>query len=226
MQLEGLGLTYATAFGCSIEYLFQPLPQTLEQVVPEMRKIKEPNTFTIGIQIRMGDDVLLDANRYVNISQPQVAQYFSCAQQIQDTLPRALQRHRVQWLLVTDSASLREAAVEMFGQKLLTKLDVSLGHSFIQSKHEKAPGQSFLDVDEEAFQTAAAEQFLLGMADAHVISWDSSFGRTAAFRAMNPEGWLFDLSLKNPFTSCKLGIDHTRFEVTSRHYAGIRHMYT
>lgn len=221
LQLERLGLTYATAFGCSIEYLFRPLPQTVEQVVSEMRQMREPNTFTIGIQIRMGDRVLFDAKRNVNITLPEVAQYFTCAQQIQDTLPRALRQHRVMWLLVTDSASLREAAAVKFGQRILTKLDVSLGHSFIRSSDEEAPGQQFSQSEKETFRIAAAEQYLLGMADAHVISWDSSFGRTAAFRAMNSEGWLFDLSLKNPFTSCKLGVDHTPLEVTSRHYAGI-----
>ena len=224
LQLEGLGLTYATAFGCSIEFLFRLLPQTLEQVVPEMRKVKEPNTFTIGIQIRMGDHVLSGSDRAVNVSQPEIAQYFSCAQQIQDSLPRALRHHRVLWLLVTDSAALRETAAVEFGHKLLTKLDANLGHSFLQSSDEKEPGQEFSERDMEAFRTAAAEQYLLGMVDAHVITWDSSFGRTAAFRALNPEGWLFELSLKRSSASCRLGIDHTPLEVTSRHYAGIKHL--
>ena len=224
LQLEELGLTYATAFGCIIEFLFRPLPQTLERILPEMRRVREPNTFTIGIQIRMGDHVLSGVDTTVNVSQPEIAQYFSCAQQIQDSLPRVLRHHRVVWLLVTDSASLRKAAAVKFGQKLLTKLDVNLGHSFIQSSDEKKPGQEYLTRDVEAFRTAAAEQYLLGMADTHVISWDSSFGRTAAFRAMNPEGWLFELSLRQPPASCRLGIDHTSLEVASRHYAGVRHL--
>ena len=222
LQLEKFGLTYATAFGCSMEFLFRPLPQVLELIVPEMRRIREPDTFTIGIQIRMGDRVFSGQDTSVSISQPEIAQYFSCAQQIQDSLPRALRRQRVAWLLVTDSASLREAAAREFGQKLLTKLDVNLGHSFIQTSDDKEPGQSFSERDMEAFRIAAAEQYLLGMADVHVITWDSSFGRTAAFRALNPEGWLFELSLKRSSASCRLGVDHTPLEVTSQHYAGIR----
>ena len=224
VQLERLGLTYATAFGCSIEFLFRLLPQTLEQVVPEIRRIREPNTFTIGIQIRMGDHVLSGSDKDVNMSQPEIAQYFSCAQQIQDSLPRALRRHRVLWLLVTDSAALRYAAAVEYGQKLLTKLDANLGHSFLQSSDAKEAGQQFSDRDVEAFRTAAAEHYLLGMADAHVITWDSSYGRTAAFRALNPEGWLFELSLKRSLASCRLGVDHTPLDVTSQHYAGIRHL--
>ena len=207
-----------------MDFLFRPLPQVLELIIPEMRRLREPDTFTIGIQIRMGDHVLTGGDGTVSVSQPEVAQYFSCAQQIQDSMPRALRRQRVVWLLVTDSASLREAAVREFGQKLLTKLDVILGHSFIQSSDDdKEPGQEFSQKDMGAFRTAAAEQYLLGMADVHVITWDSSFGRTAAFRALNPEGWLFELSLKRSSASCRLGIDHTPLEVTSQHYAGIKH---
>ena len=111
-------------------------------MVPEIRRIREANTFTIGIQ--MGNHVLSGSDRAVNVSQPEIAQYFSCAQQIQDSLPRALQRHRVVWLLVTDSAALRQAAATEFGQRLLTKLDANLGHSFLQSSHEKEPGQIVL----------------------------------------------------------------------------------
>ena len=222
LQLEKLGLTYATAFGCITEYLFRPLPETLRRIAPEMRKLREPNTFTIGIQIRMGDHVLSGVDVPVKFSQPALAQYFVCAQLIQASLPQVLWRHRVIWSLITDSARLREAAVLQFGDKLLTMLDIELGHSFIQSSEPKQPGQAFSGRDMEAFRTAAAENYLLGMADAHVISRESSFGRTAAFRAMHGEGWIFELY--QPPASCRLGIDHTPLEVTSRHYAGIRHL--
>ena len=221
VQLDKMGLTYATAFGCSMKFLFGPRPDMLENILPELRRIKEPNTLTIGIQIRMGDQVFSGGDTLVNVSKPEIAQFFSCAQQIEDSLPQALWHHRVLWLLVSDSASLREAAVLEYGHKLITKLDVRLGHSFIQSADEKEPGQVFSKRDKKAFRLAAAEQYLLGMADAHIISWDSSYGRIAAFMAMNAEGWLFELSFKHPQSSCRLGIDHAALEVTSRHYAGI-----
>ena len=44
----------------------------------------------------------------------------------------------------------------------------------------------------------------------------AAFGRTAAFRALNLEGWLFELSLKRSSASCRLGVDHTPLEITSQ----------
>ena len=224
MQLEKLGLTYATAFGCSIEFLFRPLPQMLELIVPEMRRMREPAAFTIGIQIRVGDQLLLTGDDHVDVAQPEIAQFFSCAQQIESSLPRALRHHKVTWLLVSDSASLRKAAAVKFGQKLMTMLDVIPGHSFFHSSDEKSPGQDFSDRDKEAFSFAAAEQYLLSMADAHVITTDSGFGRVAAFMAMTMEGLFFELSLKQTQASCRVGIDHTPLELTAGRHAGIRHM--
>ena len=171
LQLEGLGLTYATAFGCVLEYLFKPRPDVLGIIASETRRIRDPNTFTIGIQIRMGDHVLSGGDSLVNVSSPEIAQFFTCAQQIQDSLPRVLRRHRVVWLLVSDSASLREAAAIEFGPKVLTKLEVNPGHSFIRSANDSEAGQDFSERDKEAFKIAAAEQYLLSMADAHIISW-------------------------------------------------------
>ena len=224
VQLKELGLTYITAFGCSMNFLFQPLSPVSQRIDLEMRRMREPNTFTIGIQIRMGDHVLSGGDSPIDLSQPKLAQFFSCAQQIEESLPRLLKNHKVIWLLVSDSTKVREAAIAEYGEKVMTKLDLKLGHSFLRSDDEKEPGQRFSNSNREAFLAAAAEHYLLGMADAHVISWDSSFGRTAAFRAMNPEGWLFELSSKHPLAECRLGMHHTPFQESSRHYAGVKHL--
>ena len=217
LQLEGLGIMYATAFGCAMKFLFEPLPHIVQHVAAELRDLDRPDTYTIGIQIRMGDRALFGDDRDGEILRPEVAKFFSCAEQIEASLPHQLKKETVLWLLASDSAKLRAEAMKMYGKKLLTRLNARLGHSFGKSTFSK----EFADADIEAFQNAVAEHYLLSFADVHIVSADSSYGRTAAFQALNPDGFLFTLALDGKPSKCKIGSDHTNLAEAGNHHAGI-----
>ena len=216
VQLESLGLTRTNAFGCAMEYLFRPKQHILESIAAEAKIVQDPRTFTIAIQIRLGDHVFYGPKSLSDpdIHHPDIAKFFACAEQLERTLPSVLQKHQVIWLLASDSVMLRQAAVHKYGQKLVTRLE-HVGHS--AKTHSQGAKFSFKDL--ESLKSAVAENWLLGQADAHIISAESSFGRTAAFRARNPEGWLFTLS-KGETALCGAG-SHSTFGDAGQHYAGI-----
>ena len=51
-QLYNLGLRPETAFGCALNYLFQPLPDMHKMFEHELAVLQNPAVFTIGLQIR------------------------------------------------------------------------------------------------------------------------------------------------------------------------------
>ena len=205
-----------------MKFLFRPLPEILGMITKDIQRLRDPATFSIGIQIRLGDEVFSGTSTDMDLSRPEIAQYFLCAEQIEESLPRVLKEHRILWLLISDSIRLREAAYAMYGHKVLTRLDMRVGHSSVKdSKHVDTAGKIISDEHVEAFRVAIAENILLSMANVHVITRESGFGRTAAFTSLNPDGWLFDLSNKASSPRCRLGIDHTPLNESSSYHAGI-----
>lgn len=217
LQLEGLGLSHATAFGCASQLLFKLLPHIRHLIAAELKDLDRQDTFTIGIQIRTGDHALYGDDQGGQILRPEIAKVFSCAEQIESSLPHQLRKERILWLLASDSAKLRAEAMQMYGDKILTRLNSRLGHSFGKS----TMSGSFVDADIAAFQEAVAEHYLLSAADIHIVSAGSSYGRTAAFQALNPDGFLFTLALDDNSSKCKFGSDHSTLALAGYHFAGI-----
>ena len=216
LQLEGLGLSHATAFGCASQFLFELLPRIRHHIAAELKDLDRQDMLTIGIQIRTGDHALYGNDQDGQILRPEIAKFFSCAEQIESSLPHQLRKERILWLLASDSAKLRAESVQMYGDKL-TRLNSRLGHSFGKSTLSR----HFVDADIAAFQEAVAEHYLLSAADIHIISVGSSYGRTAAFQALNLDGFLFTLALDDNSSKCKFGFDHTTLAVAGYHFAGI-----
>jgi hypothetical protein len=148
---------------------------------------------------------------------PEVAKFFFCAQQIESSLPHQLKKERVPWLLASDSAKLHAEVIQMYGKRILARLNVRLGHSFGKSTFSR----DFADADIGAFQHAVAEQYLLSFADVHIISADSSYGHTAAFQALNGDGFLFTLALDRNPAQCMIDSDHTALAKAGHHSARI-----
>ena len=80
------------------------------------------------------------------------------------------------WYLISDSLRLREEAARAWPGKVLTRTtDLTLAHtrsSVLTAAAQNSTCTSFLD--------AAMEHWLFGLADAHVISQWSGFGRTGS----------------------------------------------
>lgn len=77
------------------------------------------------------------------------------------------------YYLISDSLHLRREAAEALGGKLLTSLEVPMQHSRWRGvSKDKVVG---------AFRTAAAEMWLFALADYHIMSRRSGFGRIGSY---------------------------------------------
>lgn len=204
-RLKNMGLTDYNTFGCMVNYLLKPKPEIFLPVMNQynglMRPISSsavattvatiaaaadssskavPPPLVIGIHIRMGD-AHHDKTHHVDVDS--VGPFFQCAQEIEDWASKERKYSKVIYYLLTDSMKLRTSAIERYGiDKILTTLNHTIEHS---AKEQSVCGDGAdCSVSTLGYRTAAAEWWLLGLADYHVITKYSGFGRSAAFRGM------------------------------------------
>jgi len=148
--------------------------------------------------------------------------YFSCAEQIETfaTAAAALRNEKyshVLWYLASDSKSLRAAAVSRYGvQKVVTSLNTTVEHT--AKEHCKAENCA---VSSGGFHLAAAEWWLMGYADYHVITQYSGYGRSAAMRSLRKDT-TYTVNYKR--TGAAIRCDNTSFsdlETLSFDWSGI-----
>lgn len=81
--------------------------------------------------------------------------------------------------------------LQVYGSKIVTSLTATLEHSAKESsvcKHGAAGKRSSLcEVSDGGFLAAAAEWWMLGYADYHVITRYSGYGRSGAFRTVTSD---------------------------------------
>lgn len=112
---------------------------------------------------------------------------------------------------------LRLAAVEQYGRsKVITALNVTLDHS---AKERSVCRRGDCTVDTNSFMTAAAEWWLLGEADYHVITKNSGYGRSAGFRSLNRDR-IYSIHSGRQSKSCGSG-DFTPLENLAYEWSGI-----
>ena len=186
-QLKSMGLTPETAFQCAIDFLFYPRPEVMGLMEHEMQILQEPPVFSIGMHIRIGDHVL-HGNDDTNVQAPTIANFFDCAQQVEDTFKPHLELNNlsVVWFLLSDSEKLRKHAKKIYGKKLITRLHRKIEHTF-GHQYTNTKAQASL----EGFLEAVAEQWLLGCTDAHVVDLHSGFGMVAAYRRFREDRIFF-----------------------------------
>lgn len=175
-DLTKMGLTPDTAFGCIANFLFEPKPEIFAPFLTELGMLKEKNVLKIGIQIRAGDSYLMNNHHTADLNH--FMGHFACAQQIED-FARG-ENQRVIWYLVSDSMPLRTAAKEKFGDKLVT----SVGSKIEHSAKEASVCKENCTTSDAGIMAAAAEWWLFGACDYHVISVYSGYGRSGAMRSL------------------------------------------
>ena len=172
--LRSAGLSPETAFGCVVNYLFAPKSAVFSELLPQYHVLSNPDILKISVQIRVGDSQMrsdVHFDMYEN--------YFNCATQIVAFALKPGQRFI--WFLASDSQRIRQLARLRYGDSVVSA-DIVPEHS----AKEASVCDSNCDVSTKGFLTAAGEWWMLGMSDYHVISADSGFGRTAAFRSLRP----------------------------------------
>ena len=214
-RLKDMGLTPYSAFGCLLNFALQPKPDIFLPVFDQFEVLtrSDPLVLKIAIQIRTGDHLFLSDEQsgisYNNAKEvlQNYKDFFACAEEI-ETFAMANRYTSAVWYLATESQAIRHAAIEVFGSKVVTSLTSKIEHSSKEnfdcssgSSSEVggeygtplSPGRNLDDlrstcaVSQEGFYAAAAEWWMLGYADYHVITVSSGFGRSGAFRAMQSD---------------------------------------
>jgi len=194
--LKSTGMTPYTLFGCLTNYIIQPKKEIFLPVAEQFLRMTDPDpkVLKISIQIRTGDGTWDENDANINKSSASAladgrskikhfVNFFNCAKQIEAFALADGQYTSAIWYLATESTSLRKAAVEHFGSKIVTSLNSTIEHS---AKEASVCRESTdCKVTTDGFTTAAAEWWMQGYADYHVITLYSGYGRSGAFRTLS-----------------------------------------
>eukprot|EP00877_Chromochloris_zofingiensis_P001650 jgi/Chrzof1/11486/UNPLg00418.t1 len=98
----------------------------------------------------------------------QFQHYFNCAQQIEQQIVNITGR-QVFWFLLCDAKAMRRWAKDTFGNKVVSAEDIVVEHVDLGAKHGNT-----------GLIAAAGEMWINSLADYHIISRPSTFGRVGA----------------------------------------------
>jgi hypothetical protein len=186
----------------------------------------------IGIKVRIGDHVLalqelqMGYNLLDDVDSGYVSDHFSCALELEHSIRQNLnndQRRtvKISWLLLADSFSVRLAAKHRYGNKLI--VDVSRRNLHPLRYVELLHLQNQSDLVESQV-SAAGDILSFSLADYHVVTKESGFGRIGAWLSIAqasspPRRHVFNIE-KGVHRSCRVQ-DADDFLVDSEHWAGI-----
>lgn len=166
-----MGVYLLQAFMCGFFSLCYPSKPVEKMYGHLWEALRQPNAFTIGIQVRFGDDAMADGARNHTPAEALLAAqpWFDCATKIENLFAPAGQK--VLWFLISDSHELRQAATEQYGAKLLTESKQKVDHVACQtddgSTTAKTCSQSKLDL---AFQKALGATLTFSLTQYQVIT--------------------------------------------------------
>eukprot|EP00884_Botryococcus_braunii_P023637 jgi/Botrbrau1/9958/Bobra.0012s0053.1 len=176
--LYSIGLRPETSFGCIFQYLFRPIPTVLEMYRHDMKVLTDPVILKIGIQVRCGDHVFHENATHVGSSLlPRFLPMFQCAEDIEKT--KLIPGQRSKWVLISDSLDLRLAAIERFGDKIVTWTGTKPMHTSHDVSHSSDYNHSVA-----ILQNIVGEHWVFGLTDYQIITEYSGVGRTAALRSL------------------------------------------
>jgi hypothetical protein len=182
-----MGLSPHTAFGCLTNFMLVPKSSIFTPLAEQFLTMADlnPDILKISIQIRVGDATWSSPSSIEDgsASLKHFHSFFACAKEIEEFAMAEGSYKSVLWYLATESMPLRRAAAEHYGSKLITSLRATLEHS----AKEGSVCTGDCKVSQEGFTTAAAEWWMLGYAEYHVVSLNSGDGRSGAFRTLNKD---------------------------------------
>ena len=190
-HLSLMGLRHETAFGCALDYLFEPSMVVQKQFRHEF-EVMSSHAFKVAIQLRLGDSYTAGNaslhyrfanNKNAEAELSSVQHFFDCAEQLDQTFN--IQRRDIVWFLVSDSLDIRRLAKEAWPGKILTQ-EVQPGHVAATSGQDQTL----------AMIQAAGEHWLVGMTDYQIVSVEGSLGKTGALRK-NSWHTMYRLSTSN-----------------------------
>jgi hypothetical protein len=226
-QLAASGLNAHNAFAEAYHFLLRPRAAGLIRFRGELNALADASAVRIGIHVRAG----VHYDRSFGVGAPahgvaDFAPFFDCAREVSSALAAmrvgggALDMPRVQWFLLSDSVALRADAERHLPDTLIAR---AAGIDVRHSRTSTLTTPHAVNVTCASFLDAAMEHWLFGLADAHVVSKWSGFGRTGALvHVASPESKpMFQLSASQPVhSSCTLA-DASRIADIVEHPPGV-----
>lgn len=207
------GLSPDNAFMCGFFSLCSPNQAVKDYYSRFWQRLSDTGTLKIGINVRVGDHVFQgeDDNNMAAVLRS-AAGYFDCAQKIEDVF--ALPGQPVIWYLMSDSRVLREGAVQRFGSKLLTAINLQMVHPDCQTHNPDACDHTKMA---QSMQHSIGQLLTFSLTDYQVVARDSGFGRLGAWLSGR---WSSLYELGGRRATCNPHAPVSRAE-SSRQWAGV-----
>ena len=181
-QLRAWGLTPDSVFMCGFFALCSPNRHIVDYYAPFWKRMSEPNLLTIGIKVRLGDHVFKGEKEDQGAALlASVANYFDCAAKVERSY--AYPGQKVLWYFISESRILRLEAKRVYGEKLLTDTNLTMVHADCRLHNPDACQQ---DRMEKSMQHSLGEMITFSLANVHVVSRGSGFGRVGGWLSGNP----------------------------------------
>ncbi|CAM9943691.1 unnamed protein product [Phaeothamnion confervicola] len=193
----GSGPRPVTGFACAFYYLCQPNTAVRLYYEPYWDALRRPGVFKVAVNVRVGDQVFekgeqpSDAAALLRMAEP----YFECARRIEAEF--AIPGQQVVWYFMSDSHVLKTAAASRFGSKLLTDGELRMVHP--DCKMHNA-GNCAAQEMEASMQHSIGQLLTFSLADYHVYTKESGFGRLGAWLSGKEGGNLFPISTRHSGT--------------------------
>ncbi|ORY58335.1 hypothetical protein BCR35DRAFT_247179, partial [Leucosporidium creatinivorum] len=175
-KLADLDMRMSTAYSCLLNQLLRPKPTSLDFITNYTSVFSLPSTFSVGIQIRTGDESLVSGDTDLMNTVERHSQFFECAEQVASTY--AIPSQKIVYYLVSDSAHLREDALRAFpdGKVVLSgfhpqHLELALTDT------EEGMDLDGIRASLDGMMETIAENWIFAGTDFQLLTWQSGFGK-------------------------------------------------
>lgn len=169
-QFRSFDIQPTQAFMCGFFFLCHPTHAIRQYYQKYWDVLQEPGVLTIGIHVRIGDDLVFrGGDEASDALMQQAANHFDCAQRLEKAFAGSGQK--VLWFLASDSLQLRKAAKKVYGNKLITDDTLRMTHP---TCHENKRGEGSndpcaLQAVEAALQHSLGTMLTYSLASLHVV---------------------------------------------------------
>ncbi|SCV74201.1 BQ2448_6633 [Microbotryum intermedium] len=165
------GFDPVTAYACLSDFLFRPKFRALQFITDYSSLFSLPTVFSIAIQIRTGDEAMVDPEKDRRNTVEYHGQFFRCAENMAKLYARPDQK--VVYYVVTDSHNLEEDAIRVYPDRVVVT-GLSQAHPEIhEGQQTTREAQRLLDGTTDAL----IEQWLIQYTDYQVMPFRSGFGK-------------------------------------------------
>lgn len=191
-QYKKWGLRPDNVYRCAINYLFKPNAQVMKKFEMEFNAINDPNTVSIGVQLRRGDSMFSGEERKAppdSFYKTEFEHISYCAQQVEKRV--AIDGRKPLWYVISDDKYYREYMKKTYPDKVLTRTEeLTLMHAHFTAVQKGSEEAQRID----ALQTVVGELWAYSKCDWYITMSNSGFARAAA--AMSKE-WMrnYDIPL-------------------------------